>query len=277
MGLIMLAVIVAAIGFAMQWFASAGTVSDRDVAWLAENEAPTDQEAEVYRSYLRRHRKHRLTGGFFGAFFAAVVGIRLNQSITIGIGEAGTPLADVWFCALAGAIIGALSAESFRLSEPRSDSIAASLADREIEADERVVVAARAIAALTVLIGVFAAVSGRGFDALAISVGAVVLTGVSEQTRSATRNRRRPLLSDEAKVVDMHIRSFATRSVALLQLSAALLAAVWAVSKLPDGDSLELAAVQAIFSFSFLAASLYTLRLARPHPPRRWAPEVATA
>ena len=77
MRLIMLAAVFAAIGFAIRWFASAGAVSDRDVAWLAESESPTIQEAEVYRSYLRRHRKHRLTGGFFGAFFAAVVGLSL--------------------------------------------------------------------------------------------------------------------------------------------------------------------------------------------------------
>ena len=124
-------------------------VTDRDIAWLSSTAQTPPAEAAVYGRYLERHRRHRLVGGLAGAFFAVVVGIRYYGSVSIGIGL-GNPLADVLFCGLTGVLVGALAAESFRLSEPQSTTVVASLASRSIPVDPRLGQVARGLAAVAV-------------------------------------------------------------------------------------------------------------------------------
>lgn len=268
---LLLLILFGAIALLIRLIGTRNRVTDQDIAWLANSGAVSAQSAEVYRSYLARHRTHRLAGAMFGALFATVVGIQLYQTVGIGIVENGNPLADVWFCALAGIIFGAFSAETFRLSEPPSNIIAASLTDRGITPDRWVLSAARTVTSLMLVVGIGAALLGAGIDALAISIGGALLSFVAHRTLRAIAYRRRPLLSRQAKTIDIALRAFATRSVALLQLSAALLVAVWVHAKLPESQSLELQATRTILSYSALAGSLYSLWLARARPPRQWS------
>ena len=252
-------------------------VTSNDVAWLSAGSAASMEEETVYHRYLDRHRRHRLFGGFFGAVFAALVGIRLYQNVTIGIIADGLPLADIWFCALAGIMVGALSAEQFRLNEPQSDTVAASLAERGIEPNQALILVARGLAVSALLAGAAIAGLSSSFDALAIAILGVLLATVAERTRQAVSTRRRPLLSPSAKTVDIRIRTFASDSVTQLQVSAAFLVTAWVTSKLPDT---EIAAVD-FFQFAgvmvFLIASVVTLRKARPYPPRDWTEQQVAA
>lgn len=243
-------------------------VTGRDIAWLSSTAHTPPAEAAVYSRYLERHRRHRLTGGLAGACFAIVVGIRYYGSVTIGIGQ-GNPLADVLFCGLAGVLVGALSAERFRLSEPPSTTVVASLADRGIHHDPRVGHVARGLVAAAVVASVAFAATGNGFDALAVAVAGLGVAGIAEATRRAIADRRRPVLSDAARAVDVNIRSFAARSVALLQLAAALLVTGWVTSKAAtDVAALEL--LQFVVVMGCLAATIVLLHRAAPRPPRRW-------
>ena len=261
-------------------------VTDQDVAWFSgtgfsgsgfSRSAPSVDEASVYRRYLTRHRQHRLFGGLFGTVFAALVGIRLYQSVTIGIIEDGLPLADIWFCALAGIMVGALSAELFRMNEPPSDTIAASLAERGVEPSAPLILIARGLAATALLAATAIAVTSGSFDALGIAVLGALLASVAERTRQAVSNRRRPLLSESAKAVDIRIRTFALDSVTQLQVSAALLVAAWVASKFPDTEVAVVDAAQSVVVMGCLIASVVTLRRARPYPPRGWAEQQVAA
>lgn len=101
-------------------------VGMRDIAWLADapDASVEPDEGEVYRRYLTRHRTHRLVGGLLGVLLALVLGIRAYGEVRIGVGG-GSPLADVLFCGLAGVLVGAFSAEAFRLSQPTSATVSA--------------------------------------------------------------------------------------------------------------------------------------------------------
>lgn len=243
-------------------------VTGRDIAWLSSTAHTPPAEAAVYGRYLERHRRHRLTGGLVGACFAIVVGIRYYGSVSIGIGQ-GNPLADVLFCGLAGVLVGALSAERFRLSEPPSTTVVASLADRGIRVDPRVGHIARGLVAAAVLAGVGVAATGNGFDALAVAVAGLGVAGVAETTRRAIADRRRPVLSESARTVDVNIRSFASRSVALLQLAAALLVTGWVTSKAPT-DVAALQLLQLVVVMGCLVGTIVLLHRAAPRPPRGW-------
>lgn len=245
-------------------------VTDRDIAWLSSNPHTPPDKAAVYGHYLQRQRRHRLAGGLAGAFFAVLVGIRYYGSVSIGIGQ-GNPLADVLFCGLAGVLGGALSAESFRLSEPPSTTVAASLADRGIHVDSRLGHVAHALAAAAVLFGAVVAATSNGFDALAVAVAGLGVAGVAEATRRAIANRRRPVLSEAARGVDVTIRSFAARSVAMLQLAAAVLVTGWVASKAPNDDAATLQVLQFVIVISCLFATIVMLHRAAPRPPWGWS------
>lgn len=246
-------------------------VTNIDIAWFSSGSAASAQEEAVYHRYLLRHRRHRILGGAFGAVFATLVGIRLYQRITIGIVEDGLPFADIWFCTLAGILIGAFSAELFRLNEPPSDTIVASLAERGVEPRLRFILAARALAVAALVVAAAIAAVSNSFDALGVAVIGGMLAAVAERTRQAVTHRRRPLLSESAKAVDITIRTFATDSVTLLQGSAALLVAAWVTSKLPETDRAAISLTQFLLVMGFLVASVVALRKARPYPPRGWA------
>lgn len=242
-----------------------------DLGWIAGGATPAPDEAAVYTRYLRRHRVHRLIGGLFGIALAVLVGIRLYASVTIGIGQS-SPLGDVLFCGLVGVLIGAFSAESFRLSEPRTFRAVASLAPRGASSQARLVTVARAMAVGSLLLGALVAATGNGWTSLAVAVGGLAVLGVAEATRAAIAGRRRPVLSDRARVVDATMRRYAAGSVAHLELAAAVLVTGWTLSKVPGGEGNLLGAVQTLGAITALVATVVLLRRAAPRPPRGWAP-----
>jgi len=263
-------VLVAGVGFYVT--VGGARVTGRDIAWLSSTAHTPPAEAAVYGRYLERHRRHRLGGGLAGTFFAVVVGIRYYGSVSIGIGQ-GNPLADVLFCGLTGVLVGALSAESFRLSEPQSTTVVASLASRGFHVDPRLGHVARGLAAAAVPVGAVVAATGNGFDALAVAVAGLGVAGIAEATHRAIANRRRLVLSEAARTVDVTIRSFAARSVALLQLAAAVLVTGWVASKAQFDDAVALQLLQFVIVMSCLVATIVLLHRAAPRPPRGWGVE----
>ena len=247
-----------------------GKVSARDVSWLAAGSDPSLDETTVYARYLQRHRRHRIVGGLFGSAFAIVVGIAYYGRISIGIGD-GNPLADILFCALAGILIGSFSAETFRLSEPESPVISASLLERTDHDNSTSGRIARALVIATVIGGVLVAATDNGLSALSIGLGGVLAMAVTELTKRAIRLRRRPVLSDSAREVDLNIRAFAARSTALLQLAAAVLVAAWSLSKAPTIDNDVVSVLHIVAAIGSLVVVIVLLKRAAPRPPRTWS------
>ena len=148
-------------------------VSARDVAWIAGTPECSPAEADVYSRYLQRHRLHRLAGGLFGTLFAITVGGRWYGSVSIGVGPQ-SPLADVLFCGLGGLLVGAFSAESFRLSEPRSATVSASLTRHAGAVRPELVRVARGISLASLVGGGLVAATGHGFTPLGIAIGGLM-------------------------------------------------------------------------------------------------------
>jgi len=240
------------------------TPSERDVVLLAGRPDVREDEAEVYRRYLGRHERHRLVGGIFGALVAFVVGIGWYGQVRIGVGG-GSPLADLLFCSLAGVLVGAFTAETFRLSEPRSSVVAASLQPRPDAPRPGVVRAARVLTAAAVVGAVVVLLTGGSGYALVVAGLGVAMAGVAEATRRAVRTRRRPVLSERAQVVDARIRSFADASVSWLQLAAAVLVAGWVVSCAePPAPGPAVGALLTVLVLGGLVVTVVLLRRARP-------------
>lgn len=250
------------------------TVSSRDVSWLAGNATYSSDERVVYQRYLVRHRRHRAAGGLFGVTFAAVVGIRYFGSVSVGIGS-GSPLADVLFCGVAGVQIGALSAETFRLGPSALPVAVASLTPHDEYRSPRLKRAPRGLTLAALMVAIINALTNHGLTPLAIALGGLIFTAFAEATQAAISGRRRPVLSDAARDVDAHLRSFAGTSMALLQTAAAVIVVGWTVSKLPLPDTGLLAAVHLLAVVGCLVAAIVVLRRAAPRPPRRWTATLA--
>ena len=263
-------------------------VDERDVAWIAGTTVVPHDEAEVYSRYLDRHRRHRLAGGAFGAVFAAVVGIRYYENLLIIGAGTVSPAADMFFGVVTGVVLGALSAETFRLSQPRGRAAVASLAPREPVGDARVVSLARGVALAALAWGalvLLVPVAGpRSSAAFVVAVVGLAIGGVVELTRAAVENRRRPAESERALHVDSRIRAFAGRSLSWLQLTVAALSATWTLAFTPVGDSAGIRAQEAgevmvgLLVVAGLVVTIVLLRRASPRPPRHWdarATEVA--
>lgn len=257
-------------------------VEDRDVAWIAGTAVVPGEEAEVYSHYLTRHRRHRLVGGTFGGLFAAIVGIRYYENLQIIGAGTVSPAADMFFGIVTGVVIGALSAETFRLAQPRGRTAVASLAPREPVGDPRIVTIARGVALAALLWGAFVLLvpmgGSRASGALVVAVVGLGIGGVVELTRSAVANRRRPAESERALHVDARMRTFAGRSLSWLQLTVAVLVATWVLALTPVGDGRGILAqeagevVVALLVVAGLVTTVVLLRRASPRPPRRWQP-----
>jgi len=244
-------------------------VSARDVAWIAGTSDSSSPEADVYSRYLQRHRVHRLGGGLLGTLFAIIVGTRWYGSVSFGIGT-NSPLADVLFCGLSGVLVGAFSAETFRLSEPPSTTASASLAEHAGVARPRLIRAARVISLGALFGSALFAATGNGLTPLWIAIGGLVVALVAEATQSAITGRRRPVLSERAQVVDLRMRSFASTSIARLQLAVAVLTATWVLSQAPGVEDGPLALVQALAVIAGFVITVVLLHRASPRPPRKW-------
>lgn len=247
-------------------------VTDRDVAWLHGSVAPAPAAA-VYRRYLARHRTHRLVGAWFGIALAVVYGISARAGVVVGVG-AGGPLGDVLFCGLAGVLVGALSAETFRLSEPRHDRALASLSARPGPAAGRTVAAARALAACAVVVGLVGLLGVQASPVgTAVAVGGAAVVALGEATRAAVANRRRPVLSPLALEVDARVRGYAWGAAAHLELAAASLTLAWTVSSVPALAGVLPGAGPAVtvVVLALVVLTVVELRRARPRPPRDFA------
>ncbi|NMM22030.1 MAG: hypothetical protein HHJ11_00775 [Phycicoccus sp.] len=249
-------------------------VSVRDVAWIAGTPESSPAEVDVYSRYLQRHRRHRMAGGLLGALFAVILGGRWYGSITIGVGQQN-PLADVLFCGLGGVLVGAFSAESFRLSEPASTTVSASLAEHAGASRPDVIRAARGICLASLVGGGLVAATGHGLVPLWIAIGGLIATLVAEATQAAITGRRRPVLSDRAQAVDLRMRSFASTSVARLELAVAVLTAAWTVSKVPGAGTGPFLLVQDLTVIAGFVITLVLLHRASPRPPRKWSSELS--
>lgn len=250
-------------------FAARSARSGADAGWLAEPLPSTTHEASVLVRYLRRHRLHRSVGATLGVVLATVAGIRLYGELTIGIGRR-SPLADLLFCGLAGSIVGTLSAETFRLSQPRSEVRSASLIERTPLVPVRLLVLGRALTIAACLGSLAILVVARDAGPLAIAIAGVAITGVAELTRRAITGRQRPVMSDRARWVDDRMRWFAHRVVGNLQLSAAWLVAGWVVSKTGDTEHPAVDVVQLVTVLGCLVAAVVHLLRATPRRPRGW-------
>lgn len=269
-----------ALAVSAAFFLPRTTVTPDDVAWLAGETRPPADEATVYTRYLRRHRRYRLAGGTFGVTFAVVVAVRWTGSLHVGVGG-GNPLADALLCGVAGIVGGALAAETYRLSLPRHAVSSASLAPRPTPPAPRRVALARVLggATLAAALAVVAlahdggqAAAGGSLAAAVVACGAILL---AEATRAAVRDRRRPVLSDRAHVVDDRLRAFASTSVAWLELAAGVLGASWVLALATVPATVR--PLQTVGVIAGLVASLVALHRAAPRPPRRVASTPTTA
>lgn len=252
-------------------------VDDRDIAWIAGTTDVLPNEARVYRRYLVRHRRHRLAGGTLGVLLAVVVGLQNYNGIQlIGAGSV-SPFADVFFCAVAGIIVGSLSAETYRLGQPRGTVATASLVPREAVGLRDVVTAARVLAGLALVWGAVLFVLSGEPSALGVGVFGVFLAALVEATRAAATDRRRPVRSPRAVHVDAQIRRFAGRSASWLQLSAACLTGAWVVSLTPTPEGSVLSWVLVPPVLAGLVAAVVLLRRAAPRPHRRERPSLEPA
>lgn len=249
-------------------------VSARDVAWFAGSPRSSPAEADVYSRYLQRHRLHRRAGGLFGTLFAVSVGIGWYGSVSIGVGPQ-SPLADVLFCGLGGVLVGAFSAESFRLSEPASTRVLASLTEHAGASRPHLIHVARGISLASLVGGGLVAATRNGLAPLWIAIGGLIGTLVAEATQSAITGRRRPFLSERAGVVDLRMRSFASTTVTRLQLAAAVLAAAWTMSKIPGVESGPVSVTRTIAVIGGLFITVVLLHRASPRPPRKWIAELS--
>lgn len=243
-------------------------VYERDILWLAGGPV-SEQEADVCARYLRRHRVHRLVGGFAGIVVGIIFGLRWDGNAGLSIGGASGPLGDVVFCGVGGVIVGALSAESFRLRLPRTGPVAASLAPRPLLPLRRTAASAWALVAGGAGVAVVGLLwQGDPVGLQAVALGAVVV-GMGTASRSAIAHRRRPVLSERALELDGRMRGFASASVARLQASMGWLVVFWALVSLPDdaGRWTPLFAISALGAF---VVAIRYLRRAAPRPPNDW-------
>lgn len=251
-------------------------VDGEDVAWLVGSPLPAADEAEVTARYLRRHRTHRAVGGVVGVVLAVTIAVRWAGQIRLGVGGV-TPLADPLFLGIGGVVVGALSAESFRLPR-RGGPATASLQPRETGPGRRHRGWALGLAALAVLVVAGQALldgqspeTARSSTALVLGLAVLAL---AELTRRRVLDRRRPALSDRARRLDERLRAFALASISRLQLAAAALTTAWAFSSIttPVGDSRVaremLGAVQLAVVIAALVVAVVQLRRARPRPVR---------
>lgn len=264
--LLLLAVLVAA--------ATRARPSPHDVAWLAGGSLVPADEETVVRRYLARHRTHRLVGGLLGVALAVVVGIRWYGTVRVGVGDL-SPLADVLFLGVAGVVVGALVAESFRLPRVRGP-VSASLAPREPLPGAPHVRVARGVATGAVAVTVLALALGSTGPVVACVLG-VAVVGLAELTRARVVGRRRPVLTPRAERLDARLRAFAAGSVAHLELSTAVLTLTWVVSTAITADAAWWGPVQVVAVLAGLVVSVVQLLAARPRPPRGWEPGWAPA
>jgi hypothetical protein len=258
-------VLVACLLFAL-WVVVRNQDDTADVERVAGFSPVPHAEAQVCRRYLARHRWHRRIGGTFGAVLALVVSARWYG--TIGVGLTTTALADPLSMGIAGVVVGALSAELYRIRLPRGGAgRAASLAPRPELPGRRRVTAARTLVGVALALAVVRLIGADDAGPLLLVLAAGVLLVVADLTRSAVRHRPRPALSERAAVLDAGIRRFAADTVAWLEACVAVLALTWAITAFfpePPAES----GVLSVLTLGGLVAAVVLLVKAAPRATR---------
>lgn len=258
---VILAVVIAVLGRSWQ-------PRPRDVAWLAGAGVVPADEAAVISRYLGRHRRHRVVGGFLGVVVAGVAEVRVHDQASLPVLMLG---------GITGVLVGALSAESYRLVVRTASptTAVASLEPRDPAPLTGVVATARTLLAASAL-GAGAVALWAG-DALPLwfVAGGLLVTALAEVTRWRIVGRRRPVLSFRARELDARLRAFAGRSVAWLQLATSLLVAGGVIALVPSAgapgpvrgvlDASRLVVLLLAFVWAIVA-----LHRAAPRPPYSW-------
>lgn len=232
----------------------------RDISWLAGSGVVPDDEAEVVRRYLARHRRNRLVGGLVGVVATAIAVFRFQGSVSF---------ATLLFGGIAGVLVGTLVAESYRLGPRGGAATVASLEPRDPAPLPGVVWTARGLLLAAALGATAVSLLVRDTATLLLVAGGVLVTGLAEATRARIVARRRPVLSFRAHALDARIRRFAGRSVANLQLAAALLVVTGVVAAIPVPGTVATALRWLAWLAGFVLAAVYTHRAA-PRPPSSW-------
>ena len=232
----------------------------RDVAWLTGSGVVPDDEAQVVRRYLARHRRHRLVGGLVGVVATAIAAFRYQGSVSF---------AALLFGGIAGVLVGTLVAESYRLGPRAGAAAVASLEPRDPAPLPGVVWTARGLLLVAALGATAVSLWVHDTATLLLVAGGVLVTGLAEATRARIVGRRRPVLSFRAHALDARIRGFAGRSVANLQLAAAVLVLTGVVAALPVPGGLPAVLRWLAWLAGFVLAWVYTHRAA-PRPPSSW-------
>ena len=258
---VVLAVVVVVLGRSWQ-------PRERDVAWVAGAGTVPADEATVISRYLGRHRRHRVIGGFLGVVIAGVAEVRVHDQASLPVLMLG---------GITGVLVGALSAESFRLAvrSASQTTAVASLEPRDPAPSPGVVAGARG------LLGVSAAGAGAislwAGDTLPLwfVAGGLLVTALAEVTRSRIVGRRRPVLSFRARELDARLRAFAGRSVAWLQLATSLLVDGGVVALVPSTGAPEplrgvLDTGRLVILLLTFVCAIVALHRAAPRPPYFW-------
>ncbi|MDR1188379.1 MAG: hypothetical protein LBK95_13145, partial [Bifidobacteriaceae bacterium] len=205
-----------------------------DAAWLATIRTAVrppmaSEEEAFYLSYLRRHRRCRVVGAWIGVAVATITAIRTTQGVAVGVGG-HSMIADPLYLGLAGVIVGALGAESYRLARPVAGPAEADLSPHENPAPTRVLAAARVAVALALGLGLAFGLAGRGWGPFLGALLGGAVAGLAEATLRGIVGRPRPVLAEPVMRADGNARTFAARVMAWLELAAALLTLGWTVT-----------------------------------------------
>ena len=249
-------------------------LTDRDLAWIAGGNVPTEPSRVVFKTYMRQHNLGRMIGGFVGIVICFIVTIRWHENTNSGIMLPGPEVLIPWW--LCGVVVGALLVECYRLPQAKTSRRVATLHTRERLPLTRIMLGARIIVGLVVVSSVICLVNGIAAG-IPGAVFALFALGMAEVTRRAITNRVRPHC-EPALSVDSRLRWYASSSLAWLALAGATLglaASVPSWQTLLKERSIEsslLWLLETVIFLSSVIACLISIVRSRMRPPRRWNP-----
>lgn len=251
----------------------------RDMPWFAPAGA-SPAELSLYRAYLRRHRRWRVTGAVAGAVLATIVG--LSGDGTVFAGLAPNPATNALVAGILGCVVGALGAESYRIRGVRGP-VAVSIAARPAERLQPAARASWLVGAIGLAVALAAAVQRAPGWHLAVAnaaVGAGILA-LAWWTSRAIDRRPRPALSAGAARADERLRTFGRVRIGWLGLAGTtLMLGCVLVSLAPpetlarneDGVRPDAPVAAVILGLGALTVSLWALHRASPYPPLTFRP-----
>ena len=242
-----------------------------DVDWVAGGYADPASRP-VYETYLRRHWRARAAGGLAGLVVAVIAGYRWQGELWLSVGVGNGPISgDLLVGLLAGATIGTLGAETYRLRGRRGAKREARLEARPPRPRPGLTWAARILVVVCVVAAVVALTVSGDQGPIAGAVLTVVIVALAEVTQIAITDRPR-FTDDLMDAVDHHLRIFSGTSVAWLEFSGAVLGFAWSLAgfDVPDGWSGLMVGVE----LACLIVAFVALWRSSGHAPRGWRAEV---